>query len=149
MGGRVVYGGGGITPDYIVKAERLNEYTVQLRSHNVFPQFANRYLEQHGKDLRQQYGKDCARFVKDFEITQPMLDQIVALGKDQKVEFRDTSYEQDLHFIKAFAKAYIARSLFGNEGSSRTILREDNQFEKAMTLFDEAERINAHMTSLH
>ncbi len=149
MGGRVVYGGGGITPDYIVKAERLNEYTVQLRSHNVFPQFANRYLEQHGKDLRQQYGKDCARFVKDFEITQPMLDQIVALGKDQKVEFRDSSYRQDLHFIKAFAKAYIARSLFGNEGSSRTILREDNQFEKAMSLFDEAERINAHMTSLH
>ncbi len=149
MGGRVVYGGGGITPDYIVKADRLNEYTVQLRSHNVFPQFANRFLEEHGKDLRQEYGKDCARFVKEFEITKPMLDQIVSIGNEQKVEFRDSSYEQDLHFIKAFAKAYIARSLFGNEGSSRTILREDNQFEKAMTLFGEAERINAHMTSLH
>ncbi len=149
MGGRVVYGGGGITPDYIVKAERLNEYSVQLQSHNVFPQFANRYLEAHGKALRDRYGKDCARFVKEFEVTKPMLDEIVALGKAQKVEFRDSLYQEDLHYIRAFAKAYIARSLFGNEGSSRTILAEDNQFAKAMTLFPEAEQISARMSSLH
>jgi carboxyl-terminal processing protease len=31
-GGRMVYGGGGITPDYIVKSDRLNEYSVQLWS---------------------------------------------------------------------------------------------------------------------
>ena len=149
MGGRVVFGGGGITPDYIVKAERLNEYSVQLQSHNVFPQFANRYLEANGKTLRERYGKDCARFVKEFEVTKPMLDEIVALGKAQKVEFRDSLYQGDLHYIKAFAKAYIARSLFGNEGSSRTILAEDNQFAKAMTLFPEAEQISARMSSLH
>jgi carboxyl-terminal processing protease len=149
MGGRTVYGGGGITPDYIVKADRLDEYTVQLRGHNVFMQFANHYLEQHGTGLRNDYGKDCARFVREFHITGPMLDEIVALGKEQKVEFKKDLYEKDLGFIKAFAKAYIGRSLFGNEGSSRTILLEDNQFEKAMTLFPEAEQINAHMTSLH
>ncbi|MGA9118888.1 MAG: S41 family peptidase [Bacteroidota bacterium] len=149
MGGRTVYGGGGITPDYIVKAERLDEYTVQLRGHNIFMQFANHYLEQHGSDLRKEYGKDCSRFVKDFQITSPMLDEIVALGTKQKVEFKKDLYDKDLGFIKAFTKAYIGRSLFGNEGSSRTILMEDNQFAKAMTLFSEAEQINNHMSSLH
>jgi hypothetical protein len=77
-----------------------------------------------------------------------MLDQIVELGKQKKVEFKKDLYEKDLHYIKAFAKAYIARSIWGNEGSSRVILLEDNQFTKAMTLFPEAERIARNLSSL-
>ena len=66
MGGRVVYGGGGITPDYIVKSDRLNEYTVQLRSKLVFLQVADRILDRDGTELRETYGKDIARFVRGF-----------------------------------------------------------------------------------
>ncbi len=148
MGGRVVYGGGGITPDYIVKADHLGEYSVQLRSKNIFLEFANQYLEAHGAELKKEYGKDVARFAKEFEVKGAMLDQIVELGKQKKVEFKKDLYEKDLHYIKAFAKAYIARSIWGNEGSSRVILLEDNQFTKAMTLFPEAERIARNLSSL-
>ncbi|HEX9005881.1 MAG TPA: hypothetical protein VF889_01210, partial [Bacteroidota bacterium] len=106
------------------------------------------YLEAHGADLRKQYGKDDARFARDFEVTGPMLDRIVELGKQKKVEFKKELYDKDLRYVKAFAKAYIARNLWGNEGSSRVILQEDNQFSKAMTLFPEAERINHSLSSL-
>ncbi len=38
-GGRVVYGGGGITPDYIVKAGKINDYSRDLLRNNVFYQY--------------------------------------------------------------------------------------------------------------
>ena len=147
MGGRVVYGGGGITPDYIVKSDRLSEYAVQLRSRLVFLQFADKYLDRHSAELKETYGKDVARFVDRFEVTQGMLDEVQAMAKGRKIEFNKEQYEKDLRFIKAFVKAYIARSLWGNEGSARVMLREDAQFRKVMTLFPEAEKIANQMSS--
>jgi carboxyl-terminal processing protease len=140
-GGRVVYGGGGITPDYIVKSERLNEYTVQLRSKNIFLQFADRYLDRNSTELKSKYGKDAAKFASGFEVAPEMLEELQSLAKSKGVELNKELYEKDLKFIKALTKAYIGRSLFGNEGSARVMLDVDNQFQKAMTLFPEAEKI--------
>ena len=148
MGGRVVYGGGGITPDYIVKSERLNEYTVQLRSKLVFLQFAEKYLTRHGAEIKAKYAKDPLAFSRGFEMTPAMLEELLAVATEKKVEFKKELYEKDLRFIKAFAKAYIARSLWGNEGSSRVMLMEDVQFKKAESLFPEAEKISKNLSQL-
>ena len=147
MGGRVVFGGGGITPDYIVKPEHLDEYSVQLRSKLVFLQFAEEFVDKHGAETKSQFGDDAVHYASDFDVTRDMLDRVVTIGTSKGVEFKKDLYEKDLHFIKAFAKAYIARSLWGNEGFSRVILREDVQFQKALSLFPEAEAIAKNIPS--
>ncbi|MBM2839838.1 MAG: Periplasmic protease [Bacteroidetes bacterium] len=147
-GGRKVFGGGGITPDYIVKSDRLNEYSVQLRSKNIFLQFADKYLDHHGAELRPKYAKNAAKFAGEFEVTKEMLDEFLAVAKSKDIEFKKDLYEKDLKYIKAFTKAYIGRSLIGNEGSSRVMLAVDNQFQKALTLFPEAEKISKNLSSL-
>ncbi len=147
-GGRKVFGGGGITPDYIVKADRLGEYSVALRSKNIFLQYADKYLERHGADMRSKYAKEPAKFAGGFDVTQEMLDEMLALAKSKDIEFKKDLYEKDVKYIRAFTKAYIGRSLFGNEGSSRVMLAVDNQFQKALTLFPEAEKIAKNLSSL-
>ncbi len=148
MGGRVVYGGGGITPDYIVKSDHLAEYTVQLRSRNVFLQFADKYLDAHGAELKSRYGRNSGKFADEFEVTPQMLADIQSLGKSAGATFKQDEYDKDVKFIKAFTKAFIARSIWGNEGSSRVMLREDSQFRKAMELFPETDRILSNLSSL-
>jgi carboxyl-terminal processing protease len=148
MGGRVVYGGGGITPDYIVKSDRLNEYSVQLRGKLVFLQAADKYLEQNGAGLREKYAKDPARFAEEFEVTSGMLDQVESIAKARGVEPNKELFEKDLRYIRAFTKAYIARGIWGNEGSARVMLREDAQFKKALALFPEAEKMSKTISSL-
>ena len=148
MGGRVVYGGGGITPDYIVKSDHLTEYTVQLRSRNVFLQFADKYLDRHGAELKSRYGKSADKFADEFEVTGAMLAEVQALGKTAGAKFKQEEFDKDVRYIKAFARAFIARSLWGNEGSSRVMLREDAQFRKALELFPETDRILSNLSSL-
>ncbi|MBI5472096.1 MAG: S41 family peptidase [Ignavibacteriae bacterium] len=147
-GGRVVYGGGGITPDYIVKGERLGEYAVQLRAKQVYLDFANKYLDTHGAAIRQKYGADSRKFAKDFEITDEILETINSMAKNKGVEFKKEAYDKDVRFVKLLAKASIARSIWGNVGSSRVTLLDDNQFKKAISLFPEAEKISKSLTSL-
>ena len=146
--GRTVYGGGGITPDYILKADRLSEYSVNLLSKLVFLDFGDKYLERHGSEIKTKYGKDLIRFVKEFEVTAVMLDNLLALAKGKSIEFKKDLYQKDMRFIKAFTKRHIARSLWGNEGWARVMLMEDDQFHKAVELFPEAERISKHLSSL-
>jgi hypothetical protein len=81
-------------------------------------------------------------------MTPAMLEELLAVATEKKVEFKKELYEKDLRFIKAFAKAYIARSLWGNEGSSRVMLMEDVQFKKAESLFPEAEKISKNLSQL-
>lgn len=146
-GGRKVYGGGGITPDYIVKADRLTEYTVQLRSRLVFLEFANKYLEHHGTEMKSKF-RTARQFVSEFAITKEMMDEVLEIAKAKKVEFKQDQFNKDERYVKAFAKAFIGRNLFGNEGSSRVMLLEDNQFNKAMSVWPEAEKIAKSMSSL-
>lgn len=147
-GGRTVFGGGGVTPDYIVKSDRLTEYSVQLRSRLVFLEFANRWVDRHGAELRERYGKDARRFTEEFTITDAMLDDLRALAAEKKVERNAEQEEKDLRYIRAFTKAFIARNIWGNEGSSRVMLVEDAQFRRALELFPEAEKIARGSTSL-
>lgn len=145
---RPVFGGGGVTPDYIVKADRISEYTVQLRSRNVFLEFADKFAEKQSPALKQTYGSDVVRFVKDFEVTGEMLDQMVSLANGKGIEFKSDLYQKDMGFIKTFVKAYLARRVWGNEGFTRVMLTVDLQFKEAMTLFPEAEKISRNLSSL-
>ncbi len=147
-GGRTVYGGGGITPDYIVKADRLTEYSVQLRSKLVFLAFSDSYVDRHGRDIKERFGKESAAFASQFEVTDAMLSELRALARAKDIEFKKEQYDKDLPFIKAFMKASIAKSIWGNEGSTRVMLSVDNQFQEARTLFPEAERISKNITSV-
>jgi carboxyl-terminal processing protease len=148
MGGRTVYGGGGVTPDYIVKSDHILGYTIQLRSKNAFMQFAERYLEHEGPKLKSLYGKDAGKFAANFEVTPAMLKDLSEIGKAAGVAVNDTLMQKDIRYVKALTRASIARTLWGSEGYSRVMLREDSQFKKAVELFPESDKILHTLSSV-
>jgi len=148
VGGRKVFGGGGITPDYIVKSDRLNEYTAQLRSKQIFQDFAYKYIDNHGGELKSRYGKSPEAFASDFQLTSADLEGLLAIAASKGVKLDKEKYEQDLKYVRAFARASIAKGLWGNEGYARVMLNVDQQYQKAVTLFPEAERVAGAMAGL-
>jgi len=81
-------------------------------------------------------------------VSDPMLAEIRAIGEKKSVTFDQEQYDTDRRFIAAFTKATIARSLWGAEGASRVMLKEDVQFKKAVGLFPEAEKFAAGMSGI-
>lgn len=137
MGGRTVYGGGGITPDYIVKLDTLTDYTVQLRRLNLFYIFAERYMAANRKNIESAY-KSANEFRDGFDVDENMLKDLKSLASEKNIVFNNEEYNKDLDFIKTTIKFQIARDIWGNSGSYAVYVKNDEQFQKAITLFDDA-----------
>jgi carboxyl-terminal processing protease len=139
--GRTVYGGGGITPDYILKNERVTTYTSNLLRKNIFYQYILNYVEKNNRVLTSAYGTDLSKFVNEFELSETELQKFISFAASKEVEFIDEDYKNDKDYIATRLKAQLARNYWKNDGWYTVMLTTDNQIEKAMSLFDEAKQI--------
>lgn len=140
-GGRRVLGGGGITPDYIVRQDRLTETSSRILGAGVFQEFNAGYFDARGKELRGTYGEDIAAFVSGFAVDDAMFSDFRGLVARKEIAVDPEQFAKDEAYLRTRLKAHVARSLFGNEGWYATMLPQDVQLGKALTLFPEAERI--------
>jgi len=140
-GGRAVYGGGGITPDYIVKPPSLSKSTENLYRRDMFYQFITAYLDGEGQKLRLAFSADRKSFVRSYAVTDQILDNFQTFTKTKGVSVEEKEFQQDVAYIKARLKAEIARALWGNDGWYPVMLEVDPQFQKAVSLLPEAVKI--------
>ena len=140
-GGRKIYGGGGITPDYIVKPEDATPLTVTIRNRNLFYEFVTEYLASHTKEIKEKYKGDFQSFDRDFKVDNALMNEFIGFIKEKKVDFNEEQFAKDKEYTEARLKAHIARNFWGNDGWYPVILRSDNQLKKALSIFPEAAKI--------
>lgn len=139
--GRPVFGGGGITPDYIVKGERADSLFIQIMGRGVFREFALGFIDRQGKTLRQEYEKNLGKFLADFTVTDEMMHDFLAVAKKKEMTLDPAGLAKDKDDIQMRIRMEIARELFGMEGWYSVYQTHDTQLQKALTLFPEAEKI--------
>ena len=139
--GRIVYGGGGITPDYIVKSELMTGYTQNLLRKNVFYTFILTYLDNNGASIKNKYKDDLNYFKKDFIVSEDFLNRFTEYAKSKDVAFKQDDFSKDKNYISSRLKAQIARNFWKNEGWFSILLTDDAQLNKSLTLFNEAKNI--------
>lgn len=139
--GRVVYGGGGITPDYIIKPTNITELTKNLFRRDMFFQFATVYLDGNAQKLRSTFGTDLKNFIKTYKVSDEMLADFRKFVEQKEVKVETKDFEQDIPFIRTRLKAHVAQNFWGNEGWYSVMLEVDTQFQKAIHLFPEATKL--------
>ena len=137
--GRIVYGGGGITPDYFVKSEKVTEFTSNLLKSDLFFQFISNYLL-NKKDLIKK-NESLDYFINNFHFSESDLNNFISYIQTKKIKFEPELYNRDKHYIEKRLKATIARNYWKNTGWYRIMLMNDIQINKAMDLFGEAKSL--------
>lgn len=140
-GGRKVYAGGGITPDYLVSSPTLTPYSASLRRANLFYQYILSYMDRNGDEIRKKYGNNIDGFVNQFKIPDSEVSRFTSYAIEHKVVFIKKDFDKDKDFIRAQLKAYIARNIWKNDGWYRILLGIDTQFLKAIKEFSEAKKL--------
>ena len=135
--GRTVYGGGGIMPDYFVPIDttRFTKYHRQLRDKGIILQANLKFIEKNRKAWQSKYNK-FEDFDKKFEITQSMLDELITMATDAKIEFNEEEYQKSLPLLKLQLKALIARDLWDMEAYFRVINKANESVTKAVELLE-------------
>ncbi|MFH1197659.1 MAG: S41 family peptidase [bacterium] len=133
-GGRYIYNGGGITPDYIIPSSEISESAAELRRQNLFYQFVREYLDRKRESLKKLFGDDLRKFKREFVIDENLFAQFKSYAGKKIKSFSMSDLDKDKVYIKTMLKAYIARDLWKNEGWYYIMLDIDNQFAKAASL---------------
>jgi carboxyl-terminal processing protease len=133
--GRIVYGGGGITPDHKISKRYLYPRLQQdLDRNRAYFEFAAHYLT--GKDLK--YAAFDA-FDREVKINAPVVSDFRAFLDRKKIAYNADSLAAQDNMVRRGIKAEIARTLFGENERYRVIIDADPVLIEALTYLPEAE----------
>lgn len=136
-GGRIVYGGGGITPDSTIASLRGTATTARLLGGRIFFEYAADYAAQHPE-----LATDFDRFFRNFEVTDDMLNKIKSLAEERKIKIDNEQWDKDLDFIRADIKAETASVLFNDRNLYHLVrIDSDPQVRAAVSLFGQASQL--------
>src|ERR1700674_1569653 len=146
--GRQVTGGGGITPDIVVAAPKLNKFQETLFRADVFFPF-----DQGVGGFTRSYLGTRPTITKSFEVDDTVLRDLRAYMSKHNVHYTEPEMADNLDWIKRKIKQEVYMSNFGQQEGFKVLLEADPQVQKAVdaipqarALYQNARRIVAQRT---
>ena len=138
--GRLVFGGGGIMPDVFVAPDTSenSRFLTDLYSKNIIREYALNYYRDNRKELK---NMPLAQFRSTFVVTDKMLYDLVKKATQAKIKYKEKDFQRSKQLIANNLKASIARSIYGPVGFFPIFQEKDVEFQQAIKLFDQAEKI--------
>ncbi len=134
--GRVVYGGGGIMPDYFVPLD-TTRYTKHYRELSVKGLILNanlRYMDNNYKKLTKQW-KNFSHFLQNYEIPDEIVEKVLVEGEKMEITpANDEEKEKTVTQLKLTLKALVARDLWDMSEYFAVIYENDPLVLKAVEL---------------
>ena len=127
--GRIVYGGGGITPDVIIKQAELSKFLVKLIRDSLFLEFSAKYNQAN------------PAMDRTFTVTDRVIGEFKDFLKAKKAEFTEEDLKNDDQFLRAYIKATIFSVKWGRKEEAKVLVESDPQVQKALELFPEAVKL--------
>jgi len=127
--GRIVYGGGGITPDYVIEEPKVTEFQTMLVSKFAFYTFVRDLLAKNPPVDR------------SFQVSDAIIDQFKQHITKRGVQFNEKDFVDNKDFIKRSIKYEVVYNRFGVSEAARVLLEEDPQVLKGVELIPEAKEL--------
>jgi carboxyl-terminal processing protease len=125
-GGRQVTGGGGITPDIVVAAPKLNKFQTELFRNDVL--FG---AETGVGGFTRHFLGTKPTITKDFEVDDAMMKSFRDYLAAHNVHYTEPEIAENLDWIKRKIKQEVFMSAFGQQEGFKVLLVADPQVEKA------------------
>lgn len=129
--GRVVYGGGGITPDLELKPQHYTEFQRRLERDALFFSFVVEYCKTH-------------KIKDDFQVTDAVFEDFKSFLKEREFEYTDEDLTEDTeHYIRVAILREIASKNFGRKAMYKVLLDNDKELKEAISLLEKAPTLQA------
>jgi carboxyl-terminal processing protease len=159
-GGRTVYGGGGILPDFTVPVDTLSLLMQAVLGRNLENGFVRDWLDRGGARLREDWGDRRDEFIDSFRVEDEDLDAFVEFAEQAGVYIGDVSedvaadssavtfsrdqLEADRLLLERLIKGRIASRMYDRSAWYPVYHEMDRTLLKAMDLWDAAEKLALH-----
>lgn len=137
--GRIVYGGGGIMPDYFVPLDTTQNTNLyrQIVAKRILVDANLRYLAQNRTKIKEKY-PTFEDYKKKFKVPEVIVSNIFSEAEKQiKGEFSAEEKEKTAVLLKQMLRALIARDLWDMNEYFAIIYEDDDIVNKALQLLEE------------
>jgi carboxyl-terminal processing protease len=138
--GRIVYGGGGIMPDYFVPLDTAlsSAYVNRLFNSDTPREYVLDYTEKNKDKFADISVED---YYKDFKFTDAMLQDVVKVGEKNQVKYDAADFNKSKEYLRTLMKAHLGRQLYDDDAFYMVVNDINEVYLHALKLFDEAQRI--------
>lgn len=143
---RIVYGGGGIMPDYFVPIDTsyYSAYYRALISRGILNQFILRYVDENRNQLKTTF-PNFKKYMESFKVSDEMIKQLISYSKNEDVAFSEEDLSTSRKMIDIIFKAYIARDLWDTSEFYQVLNLSNPVFLRAIQIVNNSE---LYMTKL-
>ena len=148
INGRTVYGGGGVMPDIFVPMDTSSyfRYYNRLRRNQIVYNFVLDYVDKNRSKIKRKYA-EFEDFNTNFEVTDEMVNTIVANGEKEGIERDQESLDFTRGNMEREIKALIARDIFSRDDFYKIINEDDDAIRKALEVIKNQEQYNNLLVS--
>ena len=134
---RIVYGGGGIMPDYFVPIDttEYTEYSGRINAMGIVYKLALNQVDANRKELLKKY-PTIEKFKDEYEVSDKVLAEMIQMATDEKIEYKEDQYLRSKEQFKRRIKALIARDLFNTAAYFKIINDESEIFRKGLEIIN-------------
>ncbi len=135
---RVVYGGGGISPDIFIPIDTTyySDYYRDLIRTSTLTNFMIAYTDRNRKDLTRRY-KTFERFSKEFTFDDETIKALVAAGEKNKVKFDQAQFDISAPEMKKVMKGLVARDLWDMNEYYMVVNEDDYAIMRALSILND------------
>lgn len=132
VGGRIVYGGGGIMPDIFVPGDTVGvtSYYTEVSNNGLIPRFSMQLADRYRKAMGN--SKDMEKLLRSLPNDNALLQQFVNYAAAEGVPARWYYINQSRALLLRQIKAVLVRDILGFDNYFRFINREDNMIQRAV-----------------
>lgn len=128
--GRVVYAGGGVTPDIFVPIDSVAMDEQYLKLRQYIPEFVFRFVNSDAGKALQQYS--LPTFKRNFQPSGELFTALTDYAKAQGAELEEPLSYKVAQEAKRFLKARIAKHFYEDEGFYTVWNEQDDMIQEAL-----------------
>ncbi len=135
--GRVVYGGGGVTPDIEIDQSYLTDFEMAVERDGALFNFAVEYANTH-PDLPRDWdvGGDVIDEFAGFLSDRENIDEYLGVFE---LAMSDSLLDANADFMRWGVRREVMRKLYGSQAAYQVAIEEDTQLHEALELFRKAD----------
>jgi carboxyl-terminal processing protease len=131
--GRQVTGGGGITPDILVAANKFNKFQeLMFRSDVFYP------AEQGVGGFTRYFLGSKPNITHSFEVDDNLLHEFRTYLSKHNIKYTEAEYDENVDWIKRKIKQEVFMSTYGTQEGDKVLLAADPQVQKAIESIPQA-----------
>ena len=140
---RIVYGGGGIMPDYFVPADtsKYTDYFGSIRNRGILNKVAYGEVDNMRDEIKREFPTKES-FYQNYNVSEELMQRMIAAGEEEKIEFNEEQYNKSKEVLEYQLKGLIGRDVYDMEALIKIFNDHSDTFQKAYEIIKEDRQYN-------